>query len=155
MRQIKTNAIRALDAKKIPNVVHTYDPDEGIDGNTVARLIGQSEDKVFKTLVTHFEREHFVFVIPVNEELNLKKAAKAAGVKNIQMIPHADLLKTTGYMKGGCSPLGMKKAFKTFIHKSAQDMETFIVNAGKRGTQIELNANDLASLIDAEFVDLV
>ena len=155
MIQIKTNAIRALEANKIDIRILNYDSKKGIDGNTVAELIGESPDKVFKTLVTEYKGENFVFVIPVNSELDLKKAAKAAEVKSIQMIYQKDLLKTTGYIRGGCSPVGMKKQFKTFINSSALDLDKIIVSAGKVGIQVELSAEDLAKITDAQFIEII
>ena len=121
----------------------------------MAELIGESPDKVFKTLVTEYKNDNFVFVIPVNSELDLKKAAKAANVKSIQMIHQKDLLKTTGYIRGGCSPVGMKKQFKTFINSSALDLDKIIVSAGKVGIQVELSAEDLGNITDAQFIEII
>ena len=150
----KTNALRLLDAQGIPHAVHTYDPDAA-DGGEVAKLLGQSPDQVFKTLVTVApSRKNYVFVVPVNCTLHLKKAAAAVGEKSIAMIPQKDLLPLTGYIHGGCSPIGMKKPFPTFIHETAQLFDTICVSAGRRGCQAELSPDALRALIRAEYADL-
>lgn len=153
----KTNAIRMVESAKIPFEVYTYDaPDGFLDGVSVAKETGMDVNKVFKTLVlVGHSKENYVCVIPVAEELDLKKAAKAFGEKNIEMIHAKDITKTTGYIKGGCSPVGMKKQFATAIHESAKDLDSFCVSAGKVGMQMELSPAALAELIDAEFVDLI
>lgn len=150
----KTNVMRLLDQKKIEYTPHTYNP-EITNGETVAEILGQNPNEVFKTLVTVANtKAYFVFVIPVNENLDLKKAAKTAGVKSVAMIKQKELLPLTGYIHGGCSPVGMKKQFKTVIHETARDMEKFFVSAGKVGFQIEVSPLKLASLIRADFGDL-
>lgn len=153
----KTNAMRILERNKIDYIVHEYEViDDKKDGISVANSLGQDPDKVFKTLVTKgVSGEHYVFVIPVCGELDLKKAAKAAGEKKIEMIPMKELLPTTGYVHGGCSPVGMKKQFRTFIHESAKKNERFICSGGKVGMQIDLMLEDIVSLVRAELVDII
>ncbi|MGN1234669.1 MAG: Cys-tRNA(Pro) deacylase [Christensenellaceae bacterium] len=150
----KTNVMRLLDAAKIEYVPHEYDS-EATDGQTVARLLGQEEDAVFKTLVTTSGKEYFVFVVPVNSTLQTKKAAKAVGVKAIEMIKQRELLPLTGYVHGGCSPIGMKKPFRTVINDTAQLFDTICVSAGKRGYQVELSPVALAEYVGAEFEDII
>ena len=154
MKEQKTNAMRTLDAAKIPYSHHEYDPDI-TEGTSVASLIGQDERRVFKTLVTVSAKNvNYVFVIPVAETLDLKKAAKCVGEKSVAMIKQKELLPLTGYVHGGCSPIGMKKLFRTVIHESAKDYDTFCVSAGKRGNQIELDPLTLAKIVNAEFADI-
>ncbi len=140
LEKMKTNAMRILDQKKVKYEVHEYDISDGkIDGISVAEKTGTDPARVFKTLVTQgTSKNYYVFVVPVLEELDLKEAARVSGEKKIEMIPMKDLLKITGYIKGGCSPIGMKKNFKTFIHKSSMEHETIMVSGGKQGLQIEL-----------------
>lgn len=153
-KEVKTNAMRTLEAAKIPYIHHEYDP-EITEGTSVAKLMGQDERKVFKTLVTVSSKKvNYVFVVPVAETLDLKKAAKCVGEKSVEMIKQKELLPLTGYVHGGCSPVGMKKLFRTVIHKSALEFDTFCVSAGKRGNQIELSPVSLAELVKAEFADL-
>lgn len=152
----KTNALRILQAKKIPFEVYEYEaPDGFLDGVSVAKATGQNVDQVFKTLVAQgSSREFYVCVIPVACELNLKKAAKHFGEKKIEMIPHRDITKVTGYIKGGCSPVGMKKLFRTAIHESASAFETIIVSAGKVGLQMEVPVEALLEVAEAQLADL-
>jgi Cys-tRNA(Pro)/Cys-tRNA(Cys) deacylase len=156
MAQIKTNAIRILDAKKIAYQVMTYDHKDGkTDGISVAGKIGKDPKEVYKTLVAQgASKGIYVFVIPVEAELDLKKAAKAAGEKNVEMIPVKDIQKWTGYIRGGCSPIGMKKEYRTFLDDSCLDISQMVVSAGKIGVQMVLAPNDLLSLSRAETVDL-
>ncbi len=148
----KTNAMRILEKEKIPYTMHTYEPGDQIDGVSVATKLGLPLEKVFKTLVTQGKsKDFYVFVIPVAEELNLKAAAAAVGEKSVEMIHVKDINKITGYIRGGCSPVGMKKQFKTVIHESAVDLEQMIVSGGKIGFQIELNPVDLARACHASF----
>lgn len=156
-KEPKTNAVRIVAAKKIPYELHTYEaPDGFLDGVSVAAQSGIDPDKVFKTLVlVGHSKEHYVCVIPVACELDLKKAAKHFGEKNIEMIHVKELTPLTGYIKGGCSPVGMKKLFKTAIHKSAEAEDTICVSGGKVGLQMELSPTQLADLIGAEFADLI
>ena len=147
----KTNVMRILDQKKIPYIPHAYDPGT-TDGRSVAALTGRDPSTVFKTLVTVGASKHnYVFVIPVCLELDLKKAAKAVGEKSIAMIKQAELLPLTGYVHGGCSPVGMKKQFPTVIHQSANQLPQMLVSAGRIGSQVELSPADLAKLVRARF----
>ena len=157
MAQQKTNAMRGLDKAKINYIFHEYDHSDGlIDGKAVAAKLGQDPDRVFKTLVTHSPSgTNYVFVIPVACELDLKKAAKAVKEKSVSMLAVADLLKTTGYIRGGCSPIGMKKQFVTVIHESAQSFDTIMVSAGKIGAQLELSPADLAKVSRACFAHII
>lgn len=156
MAEIKTNVMRILDKAKIPYSFHTYEAGEALDGVTVAGKIGKPAELVFKTLVTAGKSgDHCVFVIPVAEELDLKKAAKAVSEKSVEMIHVKDINKLTGYIRGGCSPIGMKKQFKTVIDERALSCETIIVSAGKIGFQIEIAPNALAALIRADFSDVI
>ena len=152
----KTNAIRIVQAKKIPFEIYEYDAPEGfLDGVSVAQATGQRMEQVFKTLVLQgASREHYVCVIPVAKELNLKKAAKHFGEKKIEMILARDITKVTGYIKGGCSPVGMKKLFRTAIDQSAGNLETMIVSAGKVGMQMELPVTALLEVAEAQLADL-
>lgn len=153
----KTNAMRILDKNKINYEVITYDvSDDKIDGISVAEKTGQDVKEVYKTLVTQgTSREFYVFVIPVDKELNLKKAAKAAGEKNLQMIPVKDITKYTGYIRGGCSPVGMKKLYKTFIQEEAIKLENICVSGGKKGLQVKLKPIDLIKIINGSFTDVI
>lgn len=153
----KTNAMRILDKEKVVYEMKTYDASDGkIDGISVAKKVGRNEEEIFKTIVTIGQsKEVYVFVIPVNKEIDLKKAAKVACEKKIDMLPLNDLLKVTGYIRGGCSPVGMKKLYKTFIEESARGLSTIVFSGGKIGTQIEMNPNDLIKIISAEYVDVV
>jgi Cys-tRNA(Pro)/Cys-tRNA(Cys) deacylase len=152
----KTNAMRILDQKKITYNMHTYDNKDGkIDGVSVAAKINKQPEQVYKTLVAQgTSKELYVFIIEVEGELDLKKAAKAAGEKKVEMLPVKDIQKYTGYIRGGCSPLGMKKHYQTFIDLNAKTLETMIVSAGKIGLQIELAPSDLQHAADASFVDV-
>lgn len=152
----KTNAMRILDTRNIAYEVHQYDNEDGqIHGTAVAEKVNLPPETVFKTLVAHSGANLYVFVIPVAEELDLKKAAKAAGEKKIEMLPVKELLKWTGYVRGGCSPVGMKKLYPTFIDSSAEELETIAVSAGKIGMQMELPPNQLAEVVNARFCELV
>lgn len=152
----KTNVMRVLDSKKIKYQSHSYTPDATMSGEEIAAILGEDTSKVFKTLVTQGKSGgYFVFVIPVNKELDLKKAAKAAGEKSICMIKQKDLLPLTGYVHGGCSPIGMKKQFPTFIHETAGNLDKIFVSAGKVGFQVELTFNDLSSVIKIECADII
>ena len=150
----KTNVMRVLDAAHVEYTSHEYDKTE-TEGVKVAALLGQDERCVFKTLVTEAPGGlHFVFVIPVAETLDLKAAARAAGVKSVSMIKQKELLPLTGYIHGGCSPIGMKKPYPTWIDRSAEALDTFCVSAGRVGRQIELSPSSLADFIGAAFADL-
>ena len=150
----KTNVMRLLDGKKIKYTPHQYD-NTITDGETIASILNQDAKRVFKTLVTRSNTNtYYVFVVPVCESLNLKKAAKAVGAKSIEMIKQKELLPLTGYIHGGCSPIGMKKAFKTVFHNTFTDFETVMFSAGKVGYQVEINPQDAISYIGAETADL-
>lgn len=155
--KVKTNAMRILDSKKIEYNMISYDiSDDNIDGISVATKIGRDVSEVYKTLVTQgTSKELYVYVIPVNENLDLKKAAKVAGEKKVEMIHVKDINKFTGYIRGGCSPIGMKKQYKTFINDTGKELENVIVSAGKIGYQIEINPFDLEKVIDCKFVDII
>lgn len=156
MAEQKTNAMRILEQKKLPYTAHTYDPGGQIDGVSVAEKLGQPPERVFKTLVTKGRSGgYFVFVIPVGEELDLKKAAKAAGEKAVAMIPVKDMFAVTGYVRGGCSPVGMKKRFPTFFHESAKMLPSMMVSGGKIGFQVELTPEDLEKAAGAKFADII
>ncbi len=151
----KTNAMRILEREGIAHTVHLYDPDQGIDGASVARQLGQDPQAVFKTLVTQGKsRAYYVFVIPVCATLNLKRAAAACGEKAVEMIPQKALLPTTGYVHGGCSPVGMKKAFPTFIDETAQLFDAVCVSAGRIGAQVELAPDALCRAAHAQYAAL-
>ncbi len=155
-KEEKTNVMRILDGKKIPYESHSYEPDATMSGEEIAGILGEDASKVFKTLVTQGKTgAYYVFVVPVVEELNLKKAAKAAGEKAISMIKQKELLPLTGYVHGGCSPVGMKKAFPTFIHESVGQIDKIFVSAGRVGFQIELSPEDLISLVGCKVADIV
>ncbi|MDD5952697.1 MAG: Cys-tRNA(Pro) deacylase [Oscillospiraceae bacterium] len=151
----KTNAMRILEKEHISYTMHTYDPDGEIDGISVAHKLGQDPKQVFKTLVTKGRSgDYYVFVIPVAEELNLKAAAAAVGEKSVEMLHVKDLCRVTGYIRGGCSPIGMKKQFVTVLDLSAQQLAQMIVSGGKIGFQIELSPSDLAKAAKATFAPL-
>ncbi|WP_026568132.1 Cys-tRNA(Pro) deacylase [Bacillus sp. UNC41MFS5] len=157
MAQSKTNAMRILDAKKVSYEMLTYDNKDGkIDGVSVAEKIGRDPKEVYKTLVAQgASKNAYVFVIPVAEELDLKKAAKAAGEKNVEMLPVKDIQKWTGYIRGGCSPIGMKKEYKTIIDEHANELDTIIVSAGKIGVQIVLAPAQLQEVTKADIVPII
>ncbi len=155
MKQEKTNVMRILEQKKIPYESHTYDSAEAISGLEVATVLNQNPAQVFKTLVTiGASGKNYVFVVPVYGELNLKKAAKAVGEKNIEMIKSKELLPLTGYIHGGCSPIGMKKLFKTVLHASAKDFKTIIFSGGKIGYQVEVAVENLEKVIPFTLQDI-
>ena len=156
MNAKKTNAMRLLDNAKIPYRLFEYPVDDGlIDALSIARKIGQNAGQVFKTLVTQSaSQEHFVFVVPAGTELDLKKAAKVSGQKSIEMLPSRLLLPLTGYVHGGCSPVGMKKPFRTFIDETAVLYDYICVSGGKIGTNLAVNPETLAAFLPAEFADL-
>lgn len=152
----KTNVMRLLEQKKIKFQSHHLDTTEAISGVEMAAMLRQNPEQVFKTLVTVGKtKTNYVFVIPVAEELDLKKAAKAVGEKSIEMIKSKELLPLTGYVHGGCSPIGMKKALKTTVHETAKDFDTIVFSAGKIGYQVEMNAKDLEKVIRLNYADVV
>ncbi len=152
----KTNALRLLDTKKIPHQIYTYDAPKGfLDGVSVADATGQNPDRVFKTLVTQGNSKvYYVCVIPVNCELDLKKAAKHFKEKKIEMIPAKNITQITGYIKGGCSPIGMKKPFTTAIDQKASVFDTIIVSGGRVGLQVELSVQSLCEITGAQLTSL-
>ena len=151
----KTNVMRILDQKKIEYKEHTYLNTGAIGGQEVAEALGEDANKVFKTLVTVGKTgNHYVFLVPVNKELNLKKAAKAVNEKKIEMIKSKELLPLTEYIHGGCSPIGMKKFFKTTIHSTAENYDTIMFSAGKIGYQVETSLNSLKKVIRFDLEDI-
>ncbi len=151
----KTNVLRILEQKKIEYKDYTYEGDGSLTGEDVANIIGKNRESVFKTLVTEGKsKENYIFVIPVHMELDLKKASEAAGEKNISMVKSKDLLGLTGYVHGGCSPIGMKKMFKTFFHDTIENMDTITFSAGKIGHQVEVKVSDINKVIDYKICDL-
>ncbi len=151
----KTNVMRLLEQKKISYQAHSYEADPALTGEQIAEILHEDADRVFKTLVTQGKSgQYYVFVVPVKAELDLKKAAKAAGEKAIVMIKQKELLPLTGYVHGGCSPIGMKKPFPTFIHETAEKQEKMFVSAGKVGFQIELAPQDLLNAVGCGYADI-
>ena len=152
----KTNVMRLLEQKKIPYKSYCYVETGSTNGVEIAEILGENPNQVFKTLVTvgGKTKKNFVFVIPVNRELNLKKAAEAVGEKSIEMIKSKELLPLTGYIHGGCSPIGMKKFFTTSVDTSAKEFETIFFSAGKIGYQVEVKPGDLEKMIRFEFAEL-
>ena len=154
-KQVKTNVVRILDSNKISYELINYESDGFLDGVAIANKLNQSVDETFKTLVTKGKSGgYFVFVIPVHKELDLKAAAKAVSEKAVEMIPVADINKVTGYIRGGCSPIGMKKQFATVVDASAQNFERIMFSGGRLGTQIKMSPLDLISLINAKFENI-
>lgn len=151
----KTNVMRILDSKKIKYEMYDYSESDALSGTEVAQFLNQNPDTVFKTLVTAGKSgNHYVFMVPVCKELDLKKAAKSAGEKSIEMIKSKELLPLTGYIHGGCSPIGMKKQFKTFIDISAENYEKIIFSAGKIGYQVEVAVDELKKAVNYELKDI-
>ena len=152
----KTNVMRLLEQKKLPYTPHDYLASGAVSGVEVAAALGEPPERVFKTLVTTgASGGHYVFVIPVAEELDLKKAAKAVGEKSIAMLPQKELLPLTGYIHGGCSPIGMKKLFHTTIHESARNFPTILCSAGKIGHQLELSLDSLEKVVPFQLADII
>jgi Cys-tRNA(Pro)/Cys-tRNA(Cys) deacylase len=156
VKQAKTNAMRILDGKKIGYELMTYDSNDGkIDGVSVAEKIGKDPKQVYKTLVAQgVSKQLYVLIVPVEKELNLKKAAQAFGEKKIDMIPVKDIQKYTGYIRGGCSPVGMKKQYPTVIDQSAEELSSIIVSGGKIGVQMELKLQDLLSVTGGKLAEI-
>lgn len=153
--QEKTNVMRILDQKKIPYQMHSYADTEAVSGKEVAQVLGEDPGRLFKTLVTLAKSgRHYVFLVAAEAKLDLKKAAALAGEKSLEMLKSKELLPLTGYVHGGCSPIGMKKVFPTFIDKGAEDFETIFVSAGKIGYQIEIALEDLAKILVFTTADL-
>ena len=156
MKEIKTNVMRILEQKKIKHETHSYVGTGAVSGSEVASALSQNPKRVFKTLVTVGKsKNNYVFVIPVEKELNLKKAAKIVGEKSIDMLKSKDLLPLTGYIHGGCSPIGMKKFFKTVIDISAEEYNTIIFSAGKIGYQVEMSLSELSKVIRFTTADII
>lgn len=156
-KELKTNVMRILDREKVSYTPHFYEHEEGVavDGVSVAKMLGQNPERVFKTLVTQGKSKNFfVFVIPVEKELDLKAAAAAVGEKSVEMIHVKDINRVTGYIRGGCSPIGMKKQFETVLDSSAENQETVMVSAGKIGTQVELSPTELIRIIKGRFGEI-
>jgi Cys-tRNA(Pro)/Cys-tRNA(Cys) deacylase len=152
----KTNVMRILDQKKIPYNSYCYADTDALSGVEVAAVLNQNPDRVFKTLVTvAASKSCYVFLVPVEKELDLKKAAKSVGEKSISMIKAKELLPLTGYIHGGCSPIGMKKQFVTTVHSSASDFETILFSAGKIGYQVELSLQELKKAINFNLEDII
>jgi Cys-tRNA(Pro)/Cys-tRNA(Cys) deacylase len=155
-KEIKTNAMRILESMKLPYTHITYECNEFVDAIQIADMLSLPYEKVYKTLVTvGSSRDYFVFVIPIAEELDLKAAARSTGQKSVEMIHVKDINKITGYIRGGCTAIGMKKQYVTKIDLSARAQETIIVSGGRIGSQLELSPEDLARAAGAEFADLV
>lgn len=152
----KTNVMRILDKAKIEYKTHNYYDTDALSGVEVADALGENPEQVFKTLVTKGKSgDYFVFMIPVAEELDLKKAAKAVNEKSVEMIKQKGLLKTTGYIHGGCSPIGMKKQFKTTVHFTAENFDTVIFSGGKIGWQVEMSIDSLKKIVPCELKDII
>lgn len=155
-RELKTNAIRFLEKCGIDYKMTVYECAEFVDGITVARKLGQPEEETFKTLVAKGRSgSYYCFLLPVAEELDLKKAAKSAEEKSVELIAVKDITKVTGYVRGGCTPIGMKKQFFTVIHETASEMERFYISGGRIGTQIQLSPKALADSIKGVFADII
>ena len=154
-KEEKTNAIRLLEQKKVEFTVHNYIGTGAVGGMEIVDVLNENPDQVFKTLVTVGKTgQHYVYLVPVNCELDLKKAAKAVGEKYIEMVKSSELLSLTGYIHGGCSPIGMKKFFKTTVHESAKDFDKIMFSGGKIGLQIETTLENLKKVIPLTFYDL-
>lgn len=155
-KELKTNAMRFLDRNKIDYTVQIYQCDEFIDGVHCAEALGQPLEETFKTLVAHGKSgSYYCFLLPVAEELDLKKSAKSVGEKSVELIPVKEITKITGYVRGGCTCIGMKKQFKTVIHKSAESLPLFYISGGRIGTQIKLSPTALAKSINADFSEII
>lgn len=151
----KTNVMRMLDQKKIPYKAYSYADTDAISGTEVAEVLGQNPAQVFKTLVTVSKaNQYYVFVIPVEKELDLKRVAASVGEKSVRMLPAKELLSLTGYVHGGCSPIGMKKVFRTVVDETASDFESIIFSAGKIGYQVELTLSDLNNILPHKVTSL-
>lgn len=156
MSEVKTNVMRILEKQKIPYKHYCYEGTGAVNGVEVAAALNEDANRVFKTLVTVSKSRHYyVFMIPVAEELNLKKAAAAVKEKDVEMLKQKELLPLTGYIHGGCSPIGMKKQFPTVVHASAQDYATIIYSAGKVGYQVETSLADLQKVINCTTADII
>ena len=155
-KELKTNAMRFLDTKKIAYEVQAYQCDEFIDGVHVAKKLGQPLDETFKTIVAQGKSgSYYCFLLPVAEELDLKKAAKSVGEKSVELLHVKDITKVTGYVRGGCTPIGMKKQFMTVVHSGAQELEKFYISGGRIGMQIHLSPTELVNAINGKFEPII
>ena len=155
-KELKTNAMRFLDTKKIAYEVQAYQCDEFIDGVHVAEKLGQPLDETFKTIVAQGKSgSYYCFLLPVAEELDLKKAAKSVGEKSVELLHVKDITKVTGYVRGGCTPIGMKKQLMTVVHSSAQELEKFYISGGRIGMQIHLSPTELVNAINGKFEPII
>lgn len=155
-KELKTNAMRFLDTKKIAYEVQAYQCDEFIDGVHVAEKLGQPLDETFKTIVAQGKSgSYYCFLLPVAEELDLKKAAKSVGEKSVELLHVKDITKVTGYVRGGCTPIGMKKQFMTVVHSGAQEFEKFYISGGRIGMQIHLSPTELVNAINGKFESII
>lgn len=155
-KEVKTNAMRILDRNKIAYKINTYECDNFIDGKSIADMLGQDYDITFKTLVLIGKsNQYYVFVIPIAEELDMKQAAKIAGEKSLEMVHVKDINKVTGYIRGGCTPIGMKKQYPVFLHESSKQYNSIIISGGRLGTQIFLNPNDLLKVTGGKYADVI
>jgi Cys-tRNA(Pro)/Cys-tRNA(Cys) deacylase len=155
-KELKTNAMRFLDKSKIEYTVQTYECDEFIDGIHTAEKLGQPLDETFKTLVAQGKSgSYYCFLIPVALELDMKKAAKSVGEKSVELIHVKDITKITGYVRGGCTPIAMKKQFMTVVHESAAELPMFFISGGRIGTQIHLSPQELVKAIRGKFEDII
>ena len=155
-KELKTNAMRFLDTKKIAYEVQSYQCDEFIDGVHVAEKLGQPLDETFKTIVAQGKSgSYYCFLLPVAEELDLKKAAKSVGEKSVELLHVKDITKVTGYVRGGCTPIGMKKQFMTVVHSGAQELEKFYISGGRIGMQIHLSPTELVNAINGKFEPII
>lgn len=155
-KEIKTNAIRILDKAKVKYSINTYECDEFIDAKHVADMLSQPYESSYKTLVAKGKSsEYYVFLVPIVQELDMKKAAKSVAEKSVELIAVKDINNVTGYIRGGCTPIGMKKKFKTVIDATATNFDTIIISGGRIGTQIFISPHDLRALVDAEFYDII
>ena len=155
-KEVKTNAMRILDRNKVKYKVNTYECDEFIDGIHIADMLGQPYESSFKTLVTVGKSgNYYVFAIPIAEELDMKKAAKSVGEKSVEMLHVKDINSVTGYIRGGCTPLGMKKQFQTVIHESAKNYPEIYISGGRIGTSIKVNPEDLMRVVKGTYADII
>lgn len=155
-KEVKTNAMRILDRNKIKYELNTYNCDNFVDGKSIADMLGQNYNVSFKTLVAYGKSgQYYVFVIPVAEELDLKMAAKETCEKNIALLHVKDINKVTGYVRGGCTPVGMKKQYPVFVHESAKGFEKIIISGGRLGVQIFLNPDDLIKVTGGKYADII
>ena len=155
-KELKTNAMRFLEKNKIPYTMQTYECDEFIDGIHTAEKLGQPLGETFKTLIAHgISGSYFCFLLPVAEELDLKKAARSVGEKSVELLHVKDITKVTGYVRGGCTPIGMKKQFMTVVHSSAESLPEFYISGGRIGVQIHLSPAELVKAIRGKFEDIL